>query len=103
MVREKGDLNPVLLIPDTKSESVIKIFGFEKHCLEDKTSNPTVATNAKKNRQYSNPPSVADPGTESGAFLTPGSGIGTLKIKIRDEHPASDFQELNTIFWVKLP
>jgi hypothetical protein len=35
--------------------------------------------------------SVADPDPGSGAFLTPGSGMG--KKQIRDEHPRSFFQE----------
>jgi hypothetical protein len=43
--------------------------------------------------------SVEDPG--SGAFLTPGSGMGK-KSGIRDEKPGSYFRELrNRFFWVK--
>jgi hypothetical protein len=44
--------------------------------------------------------SVADPG--SGAFLTPGSGIGFSESRISD--PGSQtyiFESLVTIFWVK--
>jgi hypothetical protein len=49
--------------------------------------------------------SVADPG--SGAFLTPGSGMGKKSgfgSGIRDEQPdhGSYFRELRAIFWVKI-
>ncbi len=47
--------------------------------------------------------SVADPG--SGAFLTSGSGIRdgyNIRIRIRDEHPGSYSESLETIFWVKI-
>jgi hypothetical protein len=50
--------------------------------------------------------SVADPGSgafftsESGAFLTSGSGMGKKnRIRIRDEQPGSYFQELRNQFF----
>jgi hypothetical protein len=46
--------------------------------------------------------SVAHPGPGSGAFLTPGFGIGDgEKIRIRDEHPRSFFSELRNSFSAK--
>jgi hypothetical protein len=47
---EEEDLNPVLLIR-IQSPNMKKNLGFEKHCLEGTTlaSNPTVATDAKRN------------------------------------------------------
>jgi hypothetical protein len=42
--------------------------------------------------------SVADP--ESGALLTPGSGMGKkIRIRIRDEQPGSYFRELRNHFF----
>jgi hypothetical protein len=42
--------------------------------------------------------SVADPDPGSGAFLTPGSGMGKkIKIRIRDEHLRSYFLELTQL------
>jgi hypothetical protein len=43
------------------------------------------------------PDSVADPG--SGAFLTPGSRIQEVSIRIRDEKPGSYFLELRNHFF----
>jgi hypothetical protein len=44
---------------------------------------------------------VADPDPGSGAFLTPESGMGNKKnrIRIRDEQPGSYFQELRNKFF----
>jgi hypothetical protein len=47
--------------------------------------------------------SVADPDPGSGAFLTPGSGMGKIiGIWIRDEQTGSYFRELRTNFRVKI-
>jgi hypothetical protein len=47
--------------------------------------------------------SVADPDSGSGAFLTPGSGIGKkMRIRIRDEQPGTYFPELRNNFLVKI-
>jgi hypothetical protein len=52
--------------------------------------------------------SVADLDPGSGAFLTPGSGMGKkIRIRIRDEQPGANFREqisesLETNFWVKI-
>jgi hypothetical protein len=43
--------------------------------------------------------SVADPGF--GAFLTPGSGMGKIRIRIRDEHPRLFSRSSGTVFWVE--
>jgi hypothetical protein len=47
----------------------------------------------------------ADPDPGSGAFLTPGSGMGKIsgsESGIRDEQPWSHFLELRNNFWVKI-
>jgi hypothetical protein len=62
----------------------------------------TPATNRSACVRYTREQSVADPG--SGAFLTPGSGMGkNIKIRIRYVQPGSYFRELATatIFGVK--
>jgi hypothetical protein len=46
--------------------------------------------------------SIADPDPGSGAFFTPGSGIGKKsgsRIRIRDEQPGSYFRELRIYFF----
>jgi hypothetical protein len=51
-------------------------------------------------------PSVADPNPGSGAFLSPGSGMGKKSgsgIRFRDEQPRSYLLELrNHFLWVKI-
>ncbi len=42
--------------------------------------------------------SVADPDPGSGAFFTPGSGMGKIRIRIRDEQPGPYFREYRNIF-----
>jgi hypothetical protein len=52
---------------------------------------------------YILPFSVADPDPGSGAFLTPGCGMGKKsRSGIRDENPGSYFLELRNTFWVKI-
>jgi hypothetical protein len=45
------------------------------------------------------PTSVEDPNLESGAFLTPWSGMGKNRIRIRDEQPGSYFWDFRNPFF----
>ncbi len=45
--------------------------------------------------------SVADPDPGSGAFFTPGSGMGKILIRIRGEYLRSFSRSSETVFWVK--
>jgi hypothetical protein len=55
----------------------------------------------KKIKKVIIPSSVADLDPGSGAFLTPGSGMGKIRIRIRDEQPGSYFRELRNFFGLK--